>query len=838
MINQNVLGLDINGLSSDEVNERVQEGLINHVKNTHVKSKLEIIFENAFNVFNIINLTVISFLLYFYFKTEDTRLFLDSIGIITVTFANTLIAIIQELKAARTLEKMDLLKHQEVFVLRDGKTVKVSKQEVVKDEVILLKTGDQIIVDGKVLASERLEIDESLVTGESIPIDKTPGDELLSGSFCVYGQGYYKAEKVGNDSFAAHLTGQAKKFKFNTSPLQKKINFLFVLSFAITVLLVLYEFFHSLSSGDFSIDDARKISTIATSLIPEGLVFFSSITFTIGIIRIAKIGAIIQKINAIDTFPAINVVCMDKTGTLTQNNIKVASVHPVNGLGRQEFERLLGDFSNLSSEQNATLKSLTVFPAANTSKNLDEIPFRSDIKMSAVKLERNGTIDTFLLGAYDILAQKYSGPYKEQMLEVFEKNQLHGYRNLLFAKLKNKVDEALSIESIMEDESEPLGIVSLKDEARQDAGQALHLFKANNIDIKIISGDSGDSVLTTLHEIGWDVPAEKVFTGKALEELSKSEFENAVLQHSIFVRLKPEQKLDIVKSLKHKRKQTAMIGDGVNDLLALKEANLGIAMEEGSAISKEVSDIVLLKNKFELLPKIFDEGNKIINTVMYVSNLFLSKNALIVILSVLPWMLNIIYPLTPRKGALISLLGIGLPAYFIALQNKNTNPQKHFYRQLFWFILASCIIIIGGTYFGCFLASDFYQLNEIKAGNIMMSILVLMSIANYIGAVAFEDSSNLSKHVTYALLIILGYAVFATFNFDNFIFTSVITFYEISAHSSLEWVIVALVTVPFTALLMFVHFIRHRFQEKNRNCIFSPVINIIKRFPFQTVFSE
>ncbi|ACF15118.1 ATPase, P-type (transporting), HAD superfamily, subfamily IC [Chloroherpeton thalassium ATCC 35110] len=737
MINKD--DLKIKGLSSSEVNERVQKGLTNHVKNTHVKSKSEIFFSNAFNVFNIINLTVISFLLYFYFKTQDVRLFLDSIGIITVTFANTLIAIVQELKAANTLEKMDLLKHQEVFVIRNGEKIKVPKHDVVKDDVILLKTGDQIVVDGKVLASERLEIDESLVTGESIPIDKSTGDKLLSGSFCVYGQGYYKAEKVGNESFAAHLTGQAKKFKFSTSPLQKKINFLFVLSFVLTVLMVFYEFFQSLLSGHFSIEDARKISTIATSLIPEGLVFFSSITFTIGIIRIAKIGAVIQKINAIDTFPAINVVCMDKTGTLTQNNIKVASVHSVSELSQEAIEKLLGEFSHLSSEQNATLKALTVFPASGKAKSLDEIPFRSDIKMSALKLELNGNAETYLLGAYDILTKKTDVEKILRVQTVFETNQLKGRRNLLFAKLKTPIEGNLSIETIADAPLIPLGIISLKDEARQDAGTALHLFNANNIDVKIISGDSGDSVLATLHEIGWDVTEDKVISGKALEGLSQPALEESVLHHSVFVRLKPDQKLALVKALKHQHKQTAMIGDGVNDLLALKEANLGIAMEEGSTISKEVSDIVLLKNKFEILPRIFDEGNKIVNTVMYVSNLFLSKNALVVVLSILPWILNVIYPLTPRKGALISLLGIGLPAYFIALQNENTNPQKHFYRQLVWFVMTSCAVILGVTYLGYFLGHDIYQLGEVVVSNIMITVLVLMSVGNYIGAVAFED---------------------------------------------------------------------------------------------------
>ncbi len=795
----------VQGLTEKEVQERKAKGLINRAKFEHIKSVPQIILENSLSVFNLINFAVITFLLVFYFTTHDERLALDSLGLITVTVANTLIAIVQEIRAARTLAKMELLKNPLVTVIRDGKKIQIDKHEVVQDDVIFLQTGEQIVVDGKVLYANRLEVDESLVTGESIPITKSAGDNLLSGSFCVFGNGYFRAEKVGAESYATTLTAQAKRYKFMVSPLQRKINLLFVWSFGITAMLVLIELLRSLYLENFTPDEVRKISTIAISLIPEGLVFFSSITFTIGIFRIAKIGAVIQKINAIDAFPTIEVVCMDKTGTLTQNKIAFAALSLFDNFSEAEVKEYLGAFSALSTEQNATIKALSIFAPPEGILRLDEIPFRSDIKISAVKMKIKGMVRTFILGGFDVLQERLSKHDEAEALRLFSMHKLSGYRNLLLGEVRSELSEQLSAEQVDSFEITPIAIVSLKDEARTDAMEVLKLFEKNNIEVKIISGDSGDSVLQTLSEIGWNASPDMMITGNELEQLPKEHLPKLVSQKSIFIRTTPEHKLAIVRALKDLKKEVAMIGDGVNDLLAIKEASLGIAMEEGSAITKEAADVVLLKNRFSLLPKMFDEGNKIINTVRYVSNLFVTKNIVVMVLSILPWFLDVLYPLTPRKSGLVSVLGIAFPAYFIALVNLNTSPVRDFFKQLREFVSLSTVMTLSQTFAAYWIGLYVFDFPESVVVELMTGALVLASILNFLCAVYFDDVRNQKQYLLFGLGLTLLYVFFATISPEFFIMKIITTFYEITPFDFWQWVAIGLATVPLAIFFFFAH---------------------------------
>ncbi len=803
------------GLSQSDVQARKLKGLINRAKFEHVKSTPQIVLENSFSLFNIINFAVIIFLLAFYFTTHDERLVLDSLGITTVTLANTLIAIVQEFRAARALAKMELLKNPFVTVIRDGQKIQIDKHDIVQDDVVFLEKGEQIVVDGKVLYANHLEVDESLVTGESICVAKSVGDELLSGSFCVFGSGYFRAEKVGAESYATRITAQAKRYKFMVSPLQRKINLLFVWSFGITAILVLVELLRSLALHNFTSEEVRKISTIAISLIPEGLVFFSSITFTIGIFRIAKIGAIIQKINAIDAFPTIQVVCMDKTGTLTQNKIGFATLSIFKGFSEAEVKACLGAFSALSTEQNATIKALSIFTQPLDIARLDEIPFRSDIKISAIKMKLGANIRTFILGGFDVLQERLSKHEEEEAVALFTTHKLSGYRNLLFGEVRSELSEKLSAEQLDSFEITPIAIVSLKDEVRTDAIDVLKLFEKNHIDVKIISGDSGDSVLQTLREIGWHASPDQIITGNELDKFPKEQLHDVVLQKSIFVRTKPEHKLAIVQTLKALKKETAMIGDGVNDLLAIKEASLGIAMEEGSAITKEAADVVLLKNRFSLLPKMFDEGSKIINTVRYVSNLFITKNAVEIVLSMLPWFLDVLYPLTPRKSGLMSILGIAFPAYFIALMNLNTSPVRDFFRQLRSFVLLSTLMILSQTFTAYFIGHYLFGFPESVTVEVMTGALVIASIVNFLCAVYFDDTLNQRNYLMFGFGLIVLYAAVATVSPEFFVTKVITTFYEITPFSGLQWVAIALATIPLTILFFFAHWFRVR-QEALR----------------------
>ncbi|MBA2734142.1 MAG: HAD-IC family P-type ATPase, partial [Acidobacteria bacterium] len=307
--------MELTGLTSEQVTERIAKGLRNVTSKTRTKRTQEIVFENLFSIFNLVVLVVIGFLLFFYFRTRNSTLILDSVGVLVVALINTTLAISQEIKAKRALDKVSLLLERKVTVIRDGEEVSIDQKEIVVDDLILLKRGDQIVVDGRVETSNHLEIDESLLTGESVPLFKSESDEILSGSFCVSGNGTYVAEKVGDDCYANKVTDIAKKLKHNLTPLQKKLDHIVETLLVVSASLVLLELLFDPHANMDDMDFIRRLSTIVISLIPQGLVLMASITFALGVYRISRIGAIVEKLNAIESFSNVQIVCMDKTGT-------------------------------------------------------------------------------------------------------------------------------------------------------------------------------------------------------------------------------------------------------------------------------------------------------------------------------------------------------------------------------------------------------------------------------------------------------------------------------------------------------------------------------------------
>lgn len=783
------MNIPFEGLTASEVNERINKGLVNSYIPESIKSFKDIFFENAFNIFNLVNILVISFILFFYFRTSDFRLVLDCIGIFFVTFFNTGLAIYQENKAIKTLEKLNLLKQKQVIVIRDSLFKEINKNEIVQDDIIFLKSGEQIPVDGVILKSNLLEIDESLLTGESFPVIKKAGDEILSGSFCLYGNGYYKAEKVGKESYASHVTSIAKKYKFNSSPLLKKINIIFVVFFIAAIVMVLIEIFFSMNIQSFGVNNIRRIATLATFLLPEGLIFFSTLTFMIGIIRIVKLGAIVQKINAIDSFATIDVVCLDKTGTLTKNIIKLNEIKFLNqttqAIPEEEIKKLLGTFYTLSSEKNATLKTLSNMEYFADAELISEIPFRSENKYSIVTFKRNNHEYSLILGGLDVLNNKYQA-----------KNP--GNRNLLFGIIKNKTDLA---------DIEPLCIVSLKDEAREDAGEALRLFREKNIQIKILSGDSKESVLSTLKEINWDVNEDDTITGELLEKEKHNISE--IVKKTVFVRLTPEQKLSIVKELKRQGFQTAFIGDGVNDLPSIKEANLGIAMEEGSEISKETADIVLLNNKFSILPQIFDEGNKIINSISVISKLVSIKNLILIFLAVCGWLGIIYFGISPRNASLWSLFSISIPAYIVSIKNSNTQFKKHFFKDLIYYSVLSSVVA-AATIIITYVAVRSVILPEQTLTGILLTMIILISILIFNNTLALTDNRNTKSYLMFSVCSIIFYLLISTYLTTVPLINIVTNFYEINELWFAEWRYILAGLIPGSIILTSIQYLYYK----------------------------
>ena len=801
--------MEFSGLTAEEVRDRISRGHQNRSSKPKTKTLREIFIENLFSVFNLVILSIIIFLVYFYFTTSDKRLLLDSIGILSIAFLNTFLAIYQEIKAKHALDKVNLLLKNEVVVMRDGKEVSLEPTEIVLDDIIKIQRGDQVIVDGSVAYSNHMEIDESLLTGESNPIHKKDNDEILSGSFCLSGNGFYKAEKIGNDSYAAQITEQAKKYKFDLTPLQRKINAIVKILFAVAVILVILEI--AFNKEGFSIDFIRKISTILISLVPQGLVLMSTVTFAVGVSRISKLGAIVQKLNAIESFSNVQVVCMDKTGTLTQNKLSVHSLHKLSkDRSEDEVKSLLGTYAFLTSDKNATINAIDVFEPDKSYVFMDEYPFSSERKMSMIQAKKGNETLTFILGAYDILSAKLEQKYKEETGKLFDEYKLSIYRNVLFGIINTNE----SLENLRDNPDslkiEPLCIVSISDKIRDDVLEAIKLFEDNGIKIKILSGDSAKAIQEVTNEIGWNVKDSDMISGTDLENISDEEFKKVVLNNVIFARLKPEHKLRIIKTLKKEKIYTAMIGDGVNDLPAIKESDMGIAMEEGSSITKEIADIVLLKNKFSLLPQIFDEGNKIVNTVKSVGKLFITKNFFVIYITLLSLLFFLDFPLTPRRVSLINIFGIGLPAFMITLKNTNTERTKNFMKDLISFVLLSALIIVAAGYTGVYIVEKYHQVSEKDIQMVMLTIMIITNITNYFSIVIPKAEENRLSYLLYGFLLLVVYIFFAATNINTGFIYVVKQFYEIDFVRADLWPSIMVISL----ISSFVLYLSQKYRDK------------------------
>ncbi len=806
--------MQFKGLSEEEVKERISKSLQNKASKPKTKTIREIFIENLFSVFNLVILSIMLFLIYFYVSTGDSRLLLDSIGILSIAFLNTFLAIFQEIKAKRALDKVNLLLKKEVPVMRDGAEVMLEPSEIVIDDIIKIQRGDQVIVDGSVVYSNHLEIDESLLTGESNPIHKKDNDEILSGSFCLSGNGFYKAEKIGNDSFAAQITEQAKKYKFDLTPLQRRINSIVKILFVVAVFLVTLEII--LNKSDFNVDFVRKISTILISLVPQGLVLMATVTFAVGVSRISKLGAIIQKLNAIESFSNVQVVCMDKTGTLTQNKLSIHLISKFDNVySEDEIRTLIGTYAALTSDKNATINAINVFEPDYEYKFIDEYPFSSERKMSMIKAQKGNEKITFILGAYDVLSARMNETFRAESKMIFENNELGVYRNVLFAKVKTDEPMEKIVNRLDDIVIEPLCIISITDKIRDDVFDAIKLFENNGIKIKILSGDSAKAIQEVVHEIGWDVKDSQMISGNDLDNISEENFKKVVMNNVIFARLKPEHKLRIIKTLKKKKIYTAMIGDGVNDLPAIKEADMGIAMEEGSGITKEVADIVLLKNKFSLLPQIFDEGNKIVNTVKSVGKLFITKNFFVIYITLLSMFFFLDFPLTPRRVALINFFGIALPAFMITLKNTNTEKTLNFMSDLITYVMLSALIIVAAGYTGIYFIERNFTVSEKDIQMVMLTIMIITNIANFFAIVLIKQDDNKLAYLLYGFFILIIYVFFAATNIDSAVINLLKEFYEIDNVRRDLWPTIMIISLISSVILYFAQKLRDRIINKN-----------------------
>jgi cation-transporting ATPase E len=600
------------------------------------------------------------------------------------------------------MDKVNMLIVREVTVMRDGQQKQIAHGEIVLGDLILLRRGDQAVVDGSVAGANHLEMDESLLTGESEPVAKNERDTILSGSFCVAGSGYYEVERLSDASYASQVTRIAQKMKAAVSPLQRNINRIVEVLFGVAVALCLVDTALEYGRGGLNVDLVRRLATIMIGLVPQGLVLTASVIFAVGIYRISKVGAVVQTFHAIESFSAVQVICMDKTGTLTQNRMTVRRVTPLaSGVSEEALRKMLGTYARLASDKNATNSALEELPCDEGAKLVRDVPFSSQRKMSMVTMLCAACEETYVLGAYELLAERCAEA-DALSPKLIEEHELDVYRNLLFGRFMH------------DDRIAPLGVVSLSDTVRDDVSEVLERFGKSGIQFKILSGDSAVSILATCRDIGWHPPEGALVTGTELDLLSESQFQDAVTRAVVFARLRPEHKVRIVAALRARRLHTAMIGDGVNDVPAIKQADLGIAMDEGAAITREVADIVLKKNRFSLLPEVYEEGNRIVNTVGSVAKLFLTKSFLVALTA-----LMVTFPLTPRRLSLFNIFAVGLPAMVIAFTNSDRARVPRFVVEQISYMAVSGVVTVVFGYMG-------------GTPMEMVSIMVMASIANFL----------------------------------------------------------------------------------------------------------
>jgi cation-transporting ATPase E len=640
------------GLTSAEVEDRVRRGLVNRAPGGTSRSLWAIVRANVFTRFNAILGTLLVVILTV--GPIQDALF----GIVLVT--NTLIGIVQEWRAKRTLDRLSLLTAPHVTVVRDGAPVQVGVEDVVDGDAAELTQGAQIVADGKVLAADALEVDESLLSGESVPLAKSAGDTVLSGSFVTAGQGWHRAEKVGAESYANQITADARRFSLVRSELRRGTDrILGYVTWAIVptaALLIL-----SQVESDESVADAIR-GTVAGigAMIPEGLVLLTSIAFTASVLRLGRRDVLVQELAAIEGLARVDVVCTDKTGTLTEPDLQVAEVVPLAGVDRAGVEAVLGGMAAADPEPNASGRALAErYPGPGWTPRW-RTAFSSARRWSGAGFGADGD---WVLGAPNVLLEAAvvgdGSDRRDEAAALVDEQSRRGRRVLLLARTDGQPAAGSP------PRGEPVALVAIEERVRSNARATLDYFADQDVTVKVMSGDDPRTVAAVATRVGI-ADADPPQDARHLPD-DDGELAALVEATGVFGRVGPRQKEAMVKALQARGHTVAMTGDGVNDVLALKQADLGVAMGSGAAVSRSVAPVVLLDSDFAGLPPVLAEGRRVIANVERVANLFLTKTVYATLLALAVGVARVPFPFLPRHLTIISSLTIGIPAFFLAL---------------------------------------------------------------------------------------------------------------------------------------------------------------------------
>ena len=589
-------------------------------------------------------------------------LFADAIfGVIAIV--NSWIGIRQELKAKETLDQLALLVAPRAKVVRDGGQVELRAGEVVPGDVVRVEPGDQLVADGPVVASRGLTLDESMLTGESEGVRKREGDRLLSGAFCISGSGYYELDAVREHSHAERLAGEARAFRHPPSPLQVEVNRVLsattILMVPLAILLIL-----ALSIRDVAFEEGAQTATAGLiTLIPEGLVLLMSVTLAVAAVRLARMNTLVQQISATEALAAVDTICVDKTGTLTDGSLELVAIEAADPSRAEAATQALARFAHSAGERNRTLQTIADRYPAAPERVVAEVPFSSSWKWSGVTLDGRGAETSYVLGAPDVLAGVGALKLTPELTSALDAHTAAGRRVVAFGEASGGLpaDPAAAPPPPLV----PRALVVLEERLRSDAGETIEFMRSEQVDLKLISGDARSTVTAVAHAVG--VPADAgVIEGPQLPD-DRAGMARAAERNTVFCRITPEQKKELVGALGDRGRFTAMIGDGVNDVPAMKRAHLAVAMGSGSQITKGVGDIVLLKDQFSMLPRAVVEGRTIARNIHRLGRLYLTKTVYAAFLIATVGVFGFSFPFLPRHLTIAAMLTIGIPSLVLAL---------------------------------------------------------------------------------------------------------------------------------------------------------------------------
>ncbi|MGW7438926.1 HAD-IC family P-type ATPase [Streptomyces sp. NPDC054849] len=679
------------GLTTAEVAERVARGDVNDVPVRSSRSTVDIVRGNVFTRFNAI-IGVLWVIMLIVAPIQDSLF-----GFVII--ANTGIGIIQELRAKKTLDSLAVIGEAKPSVRRDGRTAEISTSEIVLGDVIELGPGDKVVVDGSLGEADGLEIDESLLTGEADPVLKKPGDQVMSGSFVVAGGGAFTATKVGREAYAAQLAEEASRFTLVHSELRSGIStilkYVTWMMIPTSIGLIISQLIVKESNLKDSI--ARTVGGIVP-MIPEGLVLLTSVAFAIGVIRLGRKQCLVQELPAIEGLARVDVVCLDKTGTLTEGGMDVTELRPLGGVETEYVKKVLGALGESDPRPNASLQAIIdAYPDSAEWRCTESLPFSSARKYSGASFsEGDGENNTWLLGAPDVLL-----PAGDPALQEIDDLNEQGLRVLLLARSGRELDDEAVATGV-----KPTALVVLDQRLRPDAADTLRYFEDQDVKAKVISGDNAVSVGAVAGKLGLPGAENTVDARKLPAE--QAEMAKVLVAHSVFGRVSPRQKRDMVGALQSKGHTVAMTGDGVNDVLALKDADIGVSMGSGSEATRAVAQIVLLNNSFSTLPSVVAEGRRVIGNITRVATLFLTKTVYSVLLAILVVCSQVEYPFLPRHLTLLSTLTIGIPAFFLALAPNKERAKPHFVKRVMRYAIPGGVIAATATFVTYLIARHYY----------------------------------------------------------------------------------------------------------------------------------